>query len=710
MKKALFLITCATIQTIVMGQNYTSPFAPLNIIPETIYDVILGEASGEQAYYHVLELAPYEKDRTAEDYLGDLHETRYVAAKLKALGLPATVERLGKTKTWDGVSATLWETTPKKRKIADYRDLTAILAQGSASADVESELVWVGRGTPNELAATNVKGKIIVTEAAGARVQADAEKAGAVGIISFYAPRPLVDPIQIPNASIRPNNSLFCFNLPPREGYVLKDRLVAGEAITVHAKVETKEVETDAQITTTLIEGTDPDAGEILLSAHLFEGYVKLGANDNTSGSAVILEVARTLNDLIHSGNIPRPRRTIRFLWIPEISGSGLWVNEHKDIVAKTLCDLNLDMVGLWLSKSESYLCLHRTTMGNPHYVNDVTESVFHYVGATNKGFTATGAGRPEPLKPVFSLTGSHDPFYYSVGAHQGSSDHEVFNDFGVQIPAIMMVTWPDNYYHTSGDRPSILDPTQLRRSIVIAAVSAYAIAAADEEGALKITAEITSNAVKRLAFIQQINAKRINETLADSLSAAYKRAIFDIDAYFSNEKATLLSVLELAPESNLLKKFVDAQIDNILKTSKLNVKNLEDLAKTRGELLHATIKPLSLTPDEQKAAKIFPKATALARESGYGALRTIPRETQIKHGFIPTGFPGGGAPPLNPQDRPAGKQIRYGAEIARLTIGGNNSILDIKKSIDAQFPNPDSLNDITAYLELLKEVKLVTY
>ena len=53
---------------------------------------------------------------------------------------------------------------------------------------------------------------------------------------------------------------------------------------------------------------------------------------------------------------------------------------------------------------------------------------------------------------------------------------------------------------------------------------------------------------------------------------------------------------------------------------------------------------------------------------------------------------------------------VNHGAEIAKLTVGGKNSILDIKKMIDAQFPNPDNLETITRYLEMLKEAGLVKY
>jgi len=710
MKKSLLTVIVALTSVLAINaQNYTTPFKPLNILPEDVYDLILGESSGEQPYYHVLELAPYEKNRKAEEYSGDLHETKYVYGKLKEYGLPnATVERIGTVKTWDGVSATLWETSPKIAKIADYEDLAAYLAQGSSNADVEAQLVWIGRGTKEEIDAADLKGKIVVTEAAGGRVQRPAAESGAVGIISFYAPRPLVDPVQVPNASIMDDQKMFCFNLPPRDGYILRDRLLAGEKITVHAKVETTEVETVNQIPTCLIPGTDPNAGEIIIIAHLFEGYVKLGANDNNSGSAAILDVARTLNNLISSGRLAKPKRSLRFLWVPEISGTYAWLEKHKDIPSKTLCCLNLDMVGLWLSKSDGLYCFQRTPMGLPHYVNDVAEALFHYVGATNKSFLATGAGRPEAIKPIYSVTGSREPFYYAVTAHYGASDHEVFNDFGIDVPSLMFITWPDNYYHTSGDRPSILDPTQLRRAVVIAASAAYLIASADGKSALKIASEVASNAAKRLAVMQETGAIRLSEATADNFQETFKRAVYNLDAYALNDIATLSSVLELAPSDAALKKYIDAQALNIENIKKLNQKSLEELAKARADELKTAFKPVSLTADELKASKIFPKATSLASEKGGSALRDIPRETMIKHGVRP---PRSWRQSLSDiVERPVGVVITNGVEIARLTKSGKNSILDIKKMLDAQFPEAESLEDVTRYLELLKDAGFVTF
>ena len=678
--------------TKMMGQEYTGPFNH-SLMNEKFYDLIVGESSGDRAYYHILDIAPYERDRKSEDYKGLFMESKYVVDKLKGYGFAdATTEQLGKTKTWDGVSATLWEVSPNTSKLADYRDLAAILGQGSKSAHVTAELVWVGRGTQAEINAADLKGKIAVTEASAGRVHDLAVKAGAVGIISFYSPRPLVDPIQIPNSGIRGNNATFCINLTPRDGYALRDRLLKGEKITVKADVETTIEETEIEVPTCVIKGSEADAEEIILCAHLYEGYVKLGANDNISGSAALIEVARTLNELIENGQLPRPKRSIRFIWVPEFQGTIPWAVKHKDILAKTLCNINLDMVGLWLSKSQSMYCLHRTTMGNPHYLNDVAESFYHYMGATNKAFVATGMGRPDALKPVYSVTGSRDPFYYSINAHYGASDHEVFNDWGVQAPGVIMITWPDNYYHTSGDRPEICDPTQLHRAIVLAAVSAYTIAEAGEEGAAKIASEVASNAAKRMAIKMRYDLAQLNEATVETLAGLYRSAKFNQDAFLNNELATLATVMELAPASASLKELVTSLQSNVKAVWTANGKSIDAAMKLKASSLGVAPSKIVLSAEEKSASKVYPRSTAKVKETGYGVLRTVPAEVMAKYGFNKRGA------------------VNHGAEIAKLTVGGKNSVLDIKKMLDAQFPNPDSLETITRYLEMLKAAGLVEY
>lgn len=662
---------------------------------EKVYDLIVGESSGDRAFNYILDIAPYERDRVSADYAGLFMESVYVVDKLKSYGFAdAKTEIVGKTQTWDGVSAEVWEIAPNTAKIADYRDLAAILGQGSKSAHVTADLVWIGRGTAEEIAAADLKGKIAVTEASAGRVHDAAVKAGAVGIMTYYSPRPLVDPIQIPNSGIRGGeNATFCINLTPRDGYALRDRLLRGEKITVKADIETKTEQTNIEVPTCVIKGSQENGEEVILCAHLFEGYVKLGANDNISGSAALIEVARTLNHLIETGQIERPTRSIRFIWIPEFQGSIPWAQQNKEILSRTLCNINLDMVGLWLSKSQSFYCLHRTTMGNPHYLNDVAESFYHYMGATNKAYVATGVGRPEATKPVYSVTGSRDPFYYSINAHYGASDHEVFSDWGVQAPGVIMITWPDNYYHTSGDRPEICDPTQLHRAIVLAAASAYTIAEADAQDAVKIASEVAANAAKRMSIKMKQDLAALNNATAADFAALYKDAKWHQDAMLNNEVATLATVLELAPASAPLKEFVAAMQEGVKANWAANGKNIDAAMKAKAAALGvAPVKAIVLSAAEKAASKVYPKSTAKVLETGYGVLRTVPRDLMAKYGFDQRGA------------------VNHSGEIAKLTTTGTNSILDIQKMLATQFPNPDSLETITKYVEMLKEAGLVEF
>jgi hypothetical protein len=165
----------------------------------------------------------------------------------------------------------------------------------------------------------------------------------------------------------------------------------------------------------------------------------------------------------------------------------------------KTLCNINMDMVGEWLTKCQAHMCLMRTTYGNPHYINDVMENCYRYVGEGNRErIQNRSTSYPVPQRIVAPF-GADEPFYYSIETHYGASDHEVFNDWGVGVPGVMMIAWPDPWYHLSGDLADKSDPTQLKRTVVIGAAAAYTVASADDNLAVRIAAETASNATRRL-------------------------------------------------------------------------------------------------------------------------------------------------------------------------------------------------------------------
>jgi len=661
------------------------------MMPEKTYDYIVGEASGERALRSIMEMASYERNRTHEEYNGTLHEIAYMMKMLQAYGLDnVRLENVAKADTWDGISASLWEVSPKLKKIADYDELTAFLASGSENSDVEAELVWVSLerirgGQPSP----EVNGKIVFTDAPISQGHAYAQANGGVGVVSFYAPRPLFDPLQMPNSGIAsyrfaPSDSspktLFGFNITPRQGYELKSRLLNREKIVVQAKVQTGRAQFDVQAPSCSIPGSDPTAGSIIFSAHLFEGYVKLGANDNTSGCAVILEVARTLKTLIDKGLIERPKRTLHFVWGAEFAATAPWASLHKEITDFALCNINLDMVGINLKHNNASYTLHRTTYGNPHYVNDVAENFFYYMAETNRNSILSSSGRDAYIKPVVAPSGSDDNFPISISEHFGSSDHEVFNDWGIQVPGVMMITWPDMYYHTSQDRVDKMDATQLKRATVLAAATAYTIASAGEEGALRIGAEVMANANKRLSFYQTKYIDMIAN--AKDVEAAFRHTVFAIEGHAKNEKNTLATILELTPENKKVSDFIQKGSLAIDKTTI----GITEALKLYAEIRAGKSLKIGLTPEEVAASKRFYIQTSKPTEMRYGVMSKVRESLSAER-----------------RTQVFGKLV-HPLDIARMTNSGTNSVLDIHKMVLAQNDKAPSIDAIILFLELLEE------
>ncbi|MDR0796799.1 MAG: M28 family peptidase [Tannerella sp.] len=688
MKKTILLLMILAFANTVQAQINTAK--PWVIMPEKTYDYIVGEASGEQALRSIMDMASYERNRTDFEYKGTLHEISYIMKMIKAYGLDdIRLENVAKADTWNGISASLWEVSPTIQKIADYDELVPVLASGSENTDVEAEFVWVAMENMR-MSQTNadVKGKIVLTDAPVNTGHMYAQANGGLGVVSFNSPRPLYDPLQIPNAGIGARRGaqsagaakpLFGFNISPRQGYLLKSRLISGENIKVQAKVQSNRVQFDIQAPYCAIKGSDPNAGSIVFSAHLFEGYNKLGANDDASGCAVILEVARTLKTLIDRGLIERPKRTMHFVWGDEFSATGPWASNNKDIMETALCNINLDMVGINLNDNNSYYVMHRTTYGNPHYVNDIAENFFIYMGETNRSaMLAPGRGAIYP-KPVIAPTGTDDNFSYSISEHYGASDHEVFNDWGIQVPGIMMITWPDQYYHTSEDRVDKLDATQLKRATVLSAAIAYTIATAGEDEAMRIGAEVLANSNKRLGFYQV----KYNDMIAnaDDVEAAWRNAVFAIEGHAKNEKNTLATIQELVPGSKKISDYMNKGNASIDKATANVIEGLKLFAEGR---LGKSLK-ISLSPAELAASKTYPVQTSKPKEMRYGALNKMMES-------------------LTAEQRSDLRNLSNTADIARMANSGNNSVLDIQKMMIAQYDRTPAIEDIHRFFSILEK------
>ena len=702
--------------------QYT-PWLYWTLLPKEHMDEIVGEASGETALATIIDINGYNRDRLSEEYAGPFVETQIVLKRLKQYGIQAELVKFPGGEIWDGVKGELWEMKPKHQKLASMHDMVPMLASGSQPTEATAELAWVGLGTPAEIDAAKVEGKIVVTEGSIGQVHNYAcLQKGALGVIAISQSRPYFDPLQMPWAGLGgmrgqrggpggrgqqaqaqptpppaaqtpPAKPKFGFQLPVREGDFLKRRLMAGEKITVHAQVDSKQEKYSNEDIVAVIPGTDPNAGELIFSAHLFEGITKFGANDNTSGSAAILEVARVLNTLINEGRLPKPKRTIRFLWGPEIGGTGMWIKANKPIMDKTLANINMDMVGEWLSKNQGFMCLMRTTFGNAHYINDVMENYYRYVGEGNRERIQNRSDAYKVPLRIVAPFGADEPFWYSIETHYGASDHEDFNDWGVRVPGIMMIVWPDRWYHTSGDLPDKSDPTQLKRTVAIGAAGAYTVANADDNMAVKIAGEIAGNAARRLGHYLVVGLESLNRATDKTLVDAYKEARAYVEGGVLNEKDTLDTVLQLAAD----KTSVGAYVAQMKKSADLvgaaHLGTLQAHMEATAKKLGTKPVKIEISDLDKKALKIVPRTTAKVMAEGYQGYRKYIDAVSL--------------------DEKA--KYPYGAELStpnelQLLINGKHNVLEIKSLLDAQSQRKSTVQGILNYLTILKLAGLVEF
>jgi hypothetical protein len=252
----------------------------------------------------------------------------------------------------------------------------------------------------------------------------------------------------------------------------MRERLAHGEQIRFHAVVRAGQHPGSYEVVTATIPGSDAKLKdqEIAFSCHL--DHQRPGANDNASGCVTILEVARTLQKLIHEGKLPPPLRTIRFIWPPEIEGTVTLLNARPEFAQLIKAVVHMDMVGGGpVTKATFHIT--RGPMSLPSFVHDVAEAFGEFVNEQTEKFANTG----EADYPLVAPEGGKEPLRAEFVPYTMGSDHDVYQDSSFKIPAIYLNDWPDRYIHTNGDSAANIDPTKLKRAAFIGAASGYFLA-----------------------------------------------------------------------------------------------------------------------------------------------------------------------------------------------------------------------------------------
>jgi hypothetical protein len=353
----------------------------------------------------------------------------------------------------------------------------------STSGTVTAPLIYGGAGVSqpgsedDAYAHLDLEGKIVVVEGAdphgsGANTMAGdphfkasvAAGRGAAGIVVLLSegedlPDPLVER--------RPELKITAIAISGSRAQEIRDAADTGQEAEITAAVEPRMVE--ARNVAAMIPGADATVGrEVMVVGahydHLGMGgdgslapdvrAVHNGADDNASGTATIMEVARLIKE---SGE--RPSRSILFLAFTGeekgLWGSGHYVNEPLLPVENTVAMMNMDMVG---RLRENTLTVYGTGTAEewPTLLEELNQA----------------QDRP------FVLTSIADGF--------GPSDHSSF--YGADIPVLMLFTNTHADYHRPEDDWQLINQEGMERVASFAADIAAEVAGSGTSEALAVT------------------------------------------------------------------------------------------------------------------------------------------------------------------------------------------------------------------------------
>jgi Peptidase family M28 len=507
---------------------------------------IINEVSGERAMHHVLELVPYQRVRLPEEYSGPYRESRVMADFAKQYGfsnVSIEVFQSGGT-AWQPTQGELWMTAPKSVKLFDIHDIALALASLNANGDLSADLVDVGPGRAQDFEGRDVKGKFVLSSGSTNATYAQAIQHGAIGVLGISAigyQRAIDFPNQIVSSTVNAQPGTVAWSVTPEVHHELEAQLLRGDHITIRSITKSVEVPSKAEYVHAEIPGDGSTTQEVAISGHLYEGVIKQGANDDNSGCALTLEIGRAYLKLIAEGKLPRPKRTINFQWVPEISGTNAYLNAHPDKAKNIIGTLNFDMEAIRVGGSRSYWVLQRTPDTFPSYLNDIAQSMMEYIADISRERVRYRRGGYAPTEPVESPRGSKDAFYIRIDKHYGSSDHVTYMQHG--IPAVMFITWPDMWYHSSEDTPDKQDPTQYKRAAAVGLGALAVLSTGTDEMAARV---VNENLGRGLSRMGESHTKGLgylaDATDAASLIQAYKEARVAIQHQAEIEKGVVRS------------------------------------------------------------------------------------------------------------------------------------------------------------------------
>jgi len=438
---------------------------------EKFLNDILGVINGQKAWDWVSKISQYSRVQASNGYHDSLEMIKKELLNLGFEGIehfksPAdgetTIWEYPAPYQWEIESGELWIIEPEKTKLCDYNDIQVSIITHSIPCDVIAEIIDIGTGDKKEdYEKNNVKGKILLMSGPIYMNRPLIEESDAIGVIyypdlkrarnnfdrhvynGFFTTKERVDKVK------------FGFSISYNQAMHLKELLENGP-VKVKANINAEHMDGNLEVLSTFIKGTEFPEQEIVIIAHLCHPLPS--ANDNASGAAGLFELARSFKYLVDKGILENPKRSIRFVWVPEFNGTVPWMKFHEEKMKNVLICINLDMIGEHPLKIGYPLEVNLAPHSTPSILNDIASYFIEIIADHPKGI---------------AVNGTKIPMSYRLKNYDGGSDHVLFIDSYFGIPSLMF-SHEDTHYHSSMDTVEYCDSTELKRVIAMALSISY--------------------------------------------------------------------------------------------------------------------------------------------------------------------------------------------------------------------------------------------
>jgi len=420
----------------------------------------------------------YEWDRYLSQEIGsrmsgtenDRKSIDWISKHFKGRGLKVELDKFN-TLSWDYEGTTFTVSDPLNETL---HSRAAYYSYNTPDGGVEGELVFVGMGTEDEFAASNVKGKIAVAQASSAdplfwlgSFTTRAKRHGALAFVICNGSPVAFTPSHSygrwdhsggwENEYPSRDESVPCITIGSTDAMGLLHAMGAG-GVRAKIKVDCVTEPRDGFNVRAFIPGTDKPGERVLIHGHRDDGACN-GANDNGTGTVALMMLAEIM------AGLPAPKRTIEIMSTGSEEGISdgmvqyIANREKEGNLLGIVAGFNMDMIGVGgparIVDGGVYPDQPDHHVKHNKELNDFVEDVGREIGV-HLGHLWGGWGTPEEGHlnehgvPGMCIWKADDPNYHSDNEHVDNVDWNavkavaqvigvaawrVANDTGIEFP-----------------------------------------------------------------------------------------------------------------------------------------------------------------------------------------------------------------------------------------------------------------------------------